>query len=131
MLSILHFNFHEFASRNFKAAIFHNSAMLPTKETEQKGLTNGVKGLARFLIYNEAYAFKGMDQKIYSLSNNQFMAIYLIVFSLLLVLSVVAVVIRKAQKVDIEAMPVFLREKGMVFLYLYAVCLTVPLGVYT
>lgn len=139
-IALLNFNLNSFVDRTFRSAVFHNSEMLPEEvrkmPPELAAHANiegsGIGGLANFLIYQHVYVIDLPEYKLglpkMALSHNQFLPVSFIALSVIFVLSCLAVLIRKLQKiaVDFDDIPIFIRDKVLLFNYLIACSFMLP-----
>ncbi len=127
-LLIYKFDYIDVAFRNYQDIVFHNSAMLPENnpdKVKEENLVGGYKAFLRYFLQNEVYIVSSPHLTRYGLVNNQLLAGAVIGFTLFFILSGVGIIIRKVQKVQTE-LPVFFKEKRMLFLYFYAFSLLIP-----
>jgi dolichyl-phosphate-mannose--protein O-mannosyl transferase len=120
-------------STTMRASLYHTSVMLPErlekidkKKAEHFG--GGVNGIIKFFVFNYIYSFEGNFSQQYGLSNNQFLAVFFIAATLLLILSNLAVTIRQVQRIplDTDEIPIFLTNPQLLYCYFYALTLILP-----
>lgn len=127
-LVIYNFNFTDVAFRTFQSAIFHNSAMLPESNpahVKKYNLAGGAEAFLRYFSQSEVYIVSASYLPKYGLVNNQMLAGAYVGFTLLFLLSIIGMLVRKIQKLPVE-IPVFVKDKQMLFTYFYAFVMLFP-----
>jgi dolichyl-phosphate-mannose--protein O-mannosyl transferase len=139
-IALLNLNVNSFFDRTFRSAVFHNTEMLPEevrkRPAEEAAHADiggaGFGGLMNFLIYQHVYVIDVPEYKLgfskIALSHNQFLPVSFIALSVIFLLSALAVLIRKIQKivVDEDEVPLFMKDRVLLFNYLIACAFMLP-----
>jgi dolichyl-phosphate-mannose--protein O-mannosyl transferase len=104
--------------------------MLPENNVEYVrtyGIHGGLREFIDNIVHYKVYVLGNLGKGYppYTLSNNQFLLMFFLGFTFLLILSVVAIIVRFVQKVQFET-PVMFTDRSLLFLYFVSFSLLLP-----
>ena len=133
-LAILRFNFNDFLFRNLNSVVYHtqnNRVEDAQKKFPQERYiyTSSYKAMVRFFFHYEIIYVDNLQMpanllKI-GLSNNYLVPLSYLIFSMIFLLCLVAVLIRRAQRVAMD-LPVIFAHPELMFFFAYASVLIIP-----